>query len=117
MQCQLLRDEFWTADVQQDLRTKIEQSDTHYGPAAVAVFHGFTQGNRAEGTVRAMSRPSFHTGPEPSNPGITLASQTITTALARQSMSQEVYTMRCVRVSRTFPLGFHEYKPASRNAA
>ena len=90
MQCQLLRDEFWTADVQQDLRTKIEQSNTHYGPAAVAVFHGLTQGNRAEGSVRALSRPNFHTGPDPSNPGITLAFQTITTAPARQNMSQEV---------------------------
>lgn len=101
MQYKLLRQEFWTADTQQSLRTKLEQYNgqaPHYGPAMAVVFQDIIQGERTEGT-RDITRSNFQTEPDLSNPGTALAFETTTTAPAHRNMSQEV------RVFRKFPAG------------
>jgi hypothetical protein len=102
MQHQLLRREFWTADIRQSLRTKIEQSNgqtSHYGPAMAAVFRGLIRGERAEGIAGVTTRSNFHSEPDPSDPDITWGFNTITAAPALRNISQEV------RVFRKFPEG------------
>ena len=93
MQHRLLQQEFWTPDVLQGLRTKVEQS---YGPTMVAVFRDLALGRRAEGwSVGATNQSTFHTELIPGKPNEYY--QTITTTPVLRIMSQEV----CV--SRKFP--------------
>lgn len=102
MQYQLLRQEFWSVDTQQGLRTKIEQSNgqaSHYGPAMATVFRGLIQGEWAGGIARAIAWSNLHTDTDPSDPNIMCKFGTITAAPAYRDMSQEV------RVFRKFPAG------------
>ena len=97
MQYQLLRQEFWTADTQQGLRTKIEQSNdqtSHYGPAMAAVFDGLILGEQAEETAEVITPSSFHIEPDPLDRSINWIFQTFTAAPALRNMSQEVRVFR-----------------------
>ena len=51
------------------------------------VFQDIIQGERTEGTTRDITRSNFQTEPDLSNPGITLAFETTTTAPAHRNMS------------------------------
>jgi hypothetical protein len=93
MQYRLLRQEFWTADIRQGLRTKIEQSNSqtsHYGPAMAAVFRGLIQGERSEKISEAITQPTFYLETDPSNPRITNVFEIITATPPFRNMSQEV---------------------------
>lgn len=94
MQCQLLRQELWTAETQHALRMKIEELSNgqaaYCGSAMTAVFRGLAQGNRVEGLARTTGLSTFHTGPDPTDSSITVAFQTITTAPVHSDTSREV---------------------------
>ncbi|KAF9648608.1 hypothetical protein BDM02DRAFT_3115233 [Thelephora ganbajun] len=102
MQYQLLQQEFWTADTQRVLRTKIEQCNgqtSHYGPAMTTVFRSLTRGKRPERPAGAIVQSVFHTEPEGYS-GIMLVFQTITTASAHRNMSQEELRLTHYRQNR-----------------
>lgn len=102
MQYQLLRQEFWTADTQQSLRAKIEQSNgqtSHYGPAMAVMFRDLIRGGGAKRTAEAITPSSFHAEPDPDDSRTIWIFQTTTATPALRNMSQEV------RVFRKFPAG------------